>query len=62
MITFIWIESLENRILLCLSEYGERGKKGQVQNMIGEFSLNINRLGRGGNIVGQIYVYTLLDW
>ena len=27
-------ESLENRILLCLSEHGHRGKKGQVRNLI----------------------------
>ena len=53
-------ESLENRILLCLSEHGQRGKKEQVRNLIGEFSRN--KIGRGGSLVGIRYVYALLDW
>ena len=53
-------ELLENCILLCLSEHGQRGKKGQVQNFIGEFTHN--KIGRGGSLVGERYVYALLDW
>ena len=53
-------ESLENRILLCLSDHGQRGKKGQVRNLIGEFTRN--KIGRGGSLVGERYVYALLDW